>query len=268
MPAVRPCTPAYSVESWLVVLEAGDAQAAWDLFSERYRSLILATIRRLVREHDDAMDVFSSVCEAFAANEFRRLKHYAEYPVRRASAGPWVVAVVRNLTIDWIRARDGRRRGSIPDGLSPAQREIYTVVCIEGRSCVEAYEVLRPRMTSSQTFPEFLRDVNAVRRIAPCPGETRARRRIAALAADEVTPTGTDPAESADTVRRIAAALASQPDDVRLALELFVVDRLPAEAVARTVGWPNAKAVYNRVYRALAALRTRLEADGIGPGDL
>jgi DNA-directed RNA polymerase specialized sigma24 family protein len=55
---------------------------------------------------------------------------------------------------------------------------------------------------------------------------------------------------------------------VRLAVELFVVERMSAADVARTVGWPNSKAVYNRVYRALATLKARLESEGIGPGDL
>jgi DNA-directed RNA polymerase specialized sigma24 family protein len=74
--------------------------------------------------------------------------------------------------------------------------------------------------------------------------------------------------ETAESTHRLAEALASQPADVRLAVELFVVEGMSAAEVARTVGWPNAKAVYNRVYRALVALRSRLEAEGVGPGDL
>jgi DNA-directed RNA polymerase specialized sigma24 family protein len=77
-----------------------------------------------------------------------------------------------------------------------------------------------------------------------------------------------DPAESAESARRLAAALASQPADVRLAVNLFVVEEMSASDVARLVGWPNAKAVYNRVSRALSHLRTQLEREGIGPDDL
>jgi DNA-directed RNA polymerase specialized sigma24 family protein len=69
-------------------------------------------------------------------------------------------------------------------------------------------------------------------------------------------------------VRRLATALASQPADVQLAINLFVVEGMSAADVARLVGWPNAKAVYNRVTRALAHLRTQLGREGIGPGDL
>jgi DNA-directed RNA polymerase specialized sigma24 family protein len=81
-------------------------------------------------------------------------------------------------------------------------------------------------------------------------------------------PAELDPAETAESVRRLAAALASQPADVQLAINLFVVEGMSAADVARLVGWPNAKAVYNRVSRALANLRIHLEGEGIGRGDL
>ncbi len=66
----------------------------------------------------------------------------------------------------------------------------------------------------------------------------------------------------------MAALLGTQPADVRLAVELFVVDGMGAADVARLVGWPDAKTVYNRVSRALKSLRSRLEQEGIGPGDI
>jgi DNA-directed RNA polymerase specialized sigma24 family protein len=47
-----------------------------------------------------------------------------------------------------------------------------------------------------------------------------------------------------------------------------VLDELPAEAVAKVIGLPNAKAVYNRVYRALAVLREQLEQAGIRREDV
>ena len=38
---------------------------------------------------------------------------------------------------------------------------------------------------------------------------------------------------------------------------------MPAEQVARALGYPSVKTIYNHVYRALAAIRTRLERAGI-----
>jgi DNA-directed RNA polymerase specialized sigma24 family protein len=54
----------------------------------------------------------------------------------------------------------------------------------------------------------------------------------------------------------------------RLVLDLYVQNELPAENVATIVGLPNAKAVYNRVYRALADLRQHLEKVGFTREDL
>ena len=58
-------------------------------------------------------------------------------------------------------------------------------------------------------------------------------------------------------------ALSCLTPEERVAVELYVVEEMPADAVAKVVGWPNAKAVYNHVYRALAAMRTRLERAGL-----
>ena len=109
------------MEPWLTEIAAGRYQAAWDLVAERYNRLILATIRRLVRDHDDVMDVFSAVCQALSENDLARLRRFVDEPTR-ARFSTWLVAVVRNLTIDWLRKRDGRRRDDVPEALSGLQR--------------------------------------------------------------------------------------------------------------------------------------------------
>ena len=256
------------MEAWQSKLDGGDSQAAWDLFHGRYRRLMLAVIRRLIPDHDDVMDVFSTVCQALSANDFARLRRYSERAPRAASLSSWLVTVVHNLTVDWLRARDGRRRVTVPAGLSPLRQEIYTLICIEGHSHAEAYELIRARTGSAIPFHDFLREVRETHRAAPCPDRGLLRRPLRELPPGEAAAPALDPAESAESVRRLAAALASQPADVRLAVELFVIEGMSAAEVARTVGWPGAKTVYNRVYRALAALRETLEREGIGRGDL
>jgi len=66
----------------------------------------------------------------------------------------------------------------------------------------------------------------------------------------------------------LARALEALPADERLAVQLYVVDEMPAEEVARVLGYPNAKTVYNRVYRALGAIRGHLAQAGIRGPDL
>ena len=256
------------MEPWLTKLSEGDTEAAWNLFDARYRRLILATIRRLVPDRDDLMDVYGTVCQALCAGDFARLRSYSLKSDRPATVATWLVAVVRNLTVDWLRRRDGRRRLSVPSVLSPLQHQIYEAICLGGASHVEAYELIRARTGLSMPFHEFLRSVRETHRLAPCPQHAPLRPTSPEASPADVAVPAADLAESSEAVRRLAAALATQPPDVRVAVQLFVVERLSAVEVARAVGWPDAKAVYNRVYRALAAIRVGLERDGIGPGDL
>jgi DNA-directed RNA polymerase specialized sigma24 family protein len=62
-----------------------------------------------------------------------------------------------------------------------------------------------------------------------------------------------------EDAERLQHALSALSPEDRVAVQLYVVEEMPAADVARVVGLPNAKAVYNRVYRALAFLRARLE---------
>ena len=88
------------------------------------------------------------------------------------------------------------------------------------------------------------------------------------LPPQEIEPALVDALGEAEHGPRLAEALESLPPDDRLAIQLFVVDELPAADVARIAGFPSAKTVYNRVYRALAELRLRLERAGVSGVDL
>jgi RNA polymerase sigma factor (sigma-70 family) len=260
-----------AVESWHAALRHGDLDAAWDLFLDRYRRLVFATIRHFTRDEDEILDVFACVCEALRAADMARLRRYREDLTDGASFSTWLVAVVRNQAIDWLRRRDGRRRPSVPATLSPLQQQIYQHVFLDGRSHVEAYELVRMRPGCELPFGAFLKEVSATyraagrsRRAVPMreqPAPSRSSWAEEELRADDL-------ASAAEARERIADALNSLEPEERLAVQLFVVDDEPAAEVARTVGWPNAKTVYNRVYRCLASIRLALERQGIRSGDL
>jgi RNA polymerase sigma factor (sigma-70 family) len=254
------------MDPWRAKLEESDAVAAWDLFIEQYRRLILATIRQLAREHDDVLDVFACVCEALHANDLARLRHFTESQGQRASFSTWLVTVVRNQAIDWLRHRDGRPRPSVPPTLSPVQRQILEHLG-DGRSHVEAYELIRTRDGSPMSFGAFLRELRETYLALGASHRVVTRRRAVAVSLSDVAGPA-DPPPAAEASERIARALESLTPNEQLAVQLFVVDEMSAAEVARTVGWPNAKRVYNGVYRALVTLREALERQGIRRGDL
>jgi DNA-directed RNA polymerase specialized sigma24 family protein len=77
-----------------------------------------------------------------------------------------------------------------------------------------------------------------------------------------------DEMSQVERVTRLNEALESLPAEDRLVVQLFVMEDLAASDVARIVGLPNGKAVYNRVYRILADLREHFERIGMTKVDL
>ncbi|MBI3982319.1 MAG: RNA polymerase sigma factor [Gemmatimonadetes bacterium] len=254
---------------WLAELRLGRSEAAWDLFLDRYRRLIFAAIRHYAQDHDDVMDVFARVCEALREDDMRRLRSYIDQPKHRARFSTWLVTVVRHLTIDWFRHRDGRRRlSAVAAGLPPLRRRIFEQVFLNRRSHVEAYELLRTAEGGSElSFRQFLSELRATYRAVTGGHRGRILRDLAGPPPPEVE-AAADPPTTADTSRLLAAAMERLAPEDRVAVQLYVIEDLPAQDIARILGLPSAKAVYNRVYRALAALRAELEKAGIKRGDL
>lgn len=256
------------MERWQNRLGSGDSESAWEDFVARHGRLIRASIRRLLNDEQELDDAYATVCAALIADDFARLRRYAGDSRSGASVSTWLVVVVRNIVIDGIRRRDGRQRRTIPPGLSELHRKIYEALCLDGSSPAEAFERLRLSGAAELSFAAFLRDARALRRSHPCPDALPVRRPLALSDGNDVAVGVGDPAEVADLARRLHDVLAIHPVDVRLAVQLFVIEELTAAEVARVVGWPNAKAVYNRVSRALDAMRAALQREGVGRDDL
>lgn len=256
------------MDDWMVELRRGNSDAAWDSLLDRYRRLIFAAIRHYAQDYDDVMDVFARVCEALREDDLRRLRTYISQTDHRASFSTWLVTVVRNLTIDWFRVRDGRHRVSVvAERLPPIQRAIFEHVFLGRRSHLEAYELVRASAAPTLSFRQFLSELRETYGTV-----TRGRR--GCLLAELGAPAPNDPEPEApihdgdgiEQAELLEGALRALSPQDRVALQMYVVDQLPAADVARVVGLPNAKAVYNRVYRALAILRERLEGVGVRGG--
>lgn len=249
-------------------LMEGRPEPAWDAFLARYRRLIFAAIRHYARDYDDVMDVFARVCEALREDDLRRLRSYVDEPEHRARFSTWLVTVVRHITVDWFRERDGRRRlSALADKLPALRRRIFELVFRDHKSHIEAYELIRSGEASSLSFREFQSELRATYRAVTDGRHGQLLRELGVAPTVEVEQ---DPPEADPPVSRaeLENALACLSAEDRTAIELYVVEEMPAEAVARVLGLANAKTVYNRVYRALAVVRERLEQAGFRREDL
>src|SRR5437867_6277457 len=233
------------VESWIAPLNAGDAERAWDLFVERYRGLIFGAIRHYTGELDDVMDVFARVCEVLREKDFARLRRCAARWEPGRPLSTFLYTVVHNITIDWFRHRDGRARlSTVAAALPPLQQRIFEYVFVDGRSHVEAYELLRSRDAPNLAFGEFLGELSGTYRAV------RARRQGHLAAELGVPPPAVpdapaDPAVAAEQRVLLGRAMEALSPEDRLAVQLFIVDEMPADQVARALGFANAKVVYN-----------------------
>jgi len=265
---IRPPPPeGPALDAWVVELQRGKSDAAWDLFLDRYRRLIFAAIRHYAQDYDDVMDVFARVCESLREANLKRLRNYIEQPASSHSArfSTWLVTVIRNLTIDWFRHRDGRRRlTTVAAELPPLRRRIFEHVFLHKRSHVETYELMRSGDCVDLSFGQFLAEVSATYRAVADGRRGRILRELGGPA-PPVEDGEDDRASATERRDELEHALSCLSPEERVAVELYVVEEMPADAVAKVVGWQNAKAVYNHVYRALAAMRARLSTlDGPG----
>lgn len=246
------------------MLSTGDVQAAWDRFIETYRPLVLATIRHVISDHEAVMEAFAHVCASLAADDLARLRAFERRQVHTAKFSSWLVVVVRNQTIDWVRKQQGRRRVRMPNGLNDVEREIFQLVFVHDDSHREAYERMHSGSHPDLSFSQFLK---ALRRVYHVRG-ARATNPLsyegsAGGSLIDDAPLIDQILEADELKASITEALGLlQPED-RLAVQLFVIDEMRAAEVARLLGWPNAKSVYNRVYRVLGVLRERLGSAGI-----
>lgn len=254
------------MEDWVGELQGGRPDAAWDRFLTRYRRLIFAAIRHYARDPDDVMDIFARVCEALREDGLRRLRSYFDETRHRAKFSTWLVGVVRHLAIDWFRHRDGRRRLTAATlALPPLERRIFELVFLDRHGHVEAYEMIRSGEVPTLGFREYLAALRATYRSA---GSGRYSGLVREVPPPPEEPDPPDEEEAGRRREHLESVLATLPPEDRAALRLYVVEGMAADAVARVLGLPNSKAVYNRVYRILAALRSRLEQAGLGRDDL
>jgi len=253
---------------WSDALAGGGSEVAWDLFLDRYRRLIFAAIRHYAQDYDDVMDVFARVCQALHEDDMRRIRSYLDQPEHRARFSTWLVAVVRNLTVDWFRTRDGRRRlPAAAQGLSPLQRRIFEHVFVDHLSHIEAYERIRAGDAPALTFRQYLAELRATYAAATHGRRGQVLRELGGVPLPETDP-DVPPDDAAERREPLERALDALSEEDRVAVQLYVIEELPAREVARVLGLPTAKAAYNRVYRALAVVREQLRRAGLGEGDL
>lgn len=256
------------VESVLSSLSSLERESAWCAFLERYSGLIYHVVRSFDRDPDNSGNCFLFVCEKLSANEFRRLRKFDQSG--RASFSTWLLAVVRNLCLDWLRKEHGRHRifGSVARR-STMEQLLFDCVFRRGFSAEEAREELG-RRGFEMTFSAVEERICDLRRCL-------SSRQLWLLSSgktvldsidSENEGTYVEPADPApdpealvalrETHQHVSTAVSSLSESDRLLIRLRYHQGLTLEQVATLVGLKDAQTADRRLRDIIEALRRAL----------
>lgn len=266
-------------DAGLQALLARDPAQGWRVFVEQFTPVLLAIIGQAgLRSRDEAMDVYVLTCGKLAENGCARLR---KHDPAKGSLRSWLATAVRNVLVDWMRSRKGRRRlFKSVEALPALDRRVFELYYWRQHAAVEIAEMIRDAEGRPVGLPAVL---DALERVEEALTERQRGELLAFLArtqqpvsleAEDGQPTfdladlSTDPeralrlqqAESA-----LTTALAQLPPEDALIVSLRYRDGLSHAQVQRALHLPQLSR--QRVQAILATLRARIEERGVAPGD-
>lgn len=257
------------VKAILDGLHSKDAQSSWQSFLVIYSDAIYAVVTMFARDSDLAGDCFLFVCEKMADKEYRRLRAFR--PNGKARFSTWLRAVVRNLCLDWHRARFGRRQvfRSVA-ALGAFEQQIFTLVFQRGLTAEDAwYEFSRssPGVSYAEFEVKFekLRGILTSRQLwllsTANVTQESLDRDAEGLRAKEPPDPAPDPEAVAvlhQTHSSVSRALEELDASSRLLIRLRFSGGLGLQEIAKLVGLKDAQTADRHIRAALDLVRKKL----------
>lgn len=225
-----------------------DPSRGWRAFVDRYTPVLLSLIERAgIRDYDEAMELYLTTCERLSAeNCARLLRHDPE----KGPLAAWLGAVVRNVVVDWVRSRAGRRRlFHAIEALPEREQRVFELYYWSDRTPSEICELLSTEEGRAVTLTDVFEAMNvidgaltdrhrrdllamAVRARTPASLEAELERGV------EVPASAADPESalrSAQTRAALNAALASLPPEDAAIVRLKYVQGLSHRDIQRAL---------------------------------
>lgn len=236
-----------------------------------HRPLVDKIVKALTARHRmtpaDVEDFTATVHLRLIEDDYAVLRAYAG----RSDWSTYLFAVIRRTLQDWHRTRWGRWRPSrTATRLGPAAVLIERLVALDGHRVSEAIDMMRGQYGIESPVEEL--ETLAAQLPMPPPRTFVSDDALAQVPSPAHGPeAAARTAQVSQTAMRVAqmlqAALARLPSQDRLILQLRFEQDLSMAAIGRVVG-VDGKALYRRVDRLLAALRTDLLEGGVAAADV
>ncbi len=195
-----------------------DPDRGWRAFVDQYTPAMLALIERAgIRDKDEAMELYVLTCERLADDDCARIRRFDP---SKGSIAAWLSVMVRNVMVDWVRSRAGRRRlfKSI-QALPRLEQRVFELFYWENAMPGEMVDRLAGEEFGSPSLPAVLESLERVQQALTerQRGELLAMssRGAAPVSLDAPTDDGSqvlDPADPAADVARQAEV--EQTDDL------------------------------------------------------
>ncbi len=101
-------------------------EEAWDVFVQKFHSLLMHVARSIDDRYDAKMDRYAYMLEQLQADNYQRLRRYG--PQSRAQFSTWLVIVARRLCVDFHRGTHGRQRPTKGEDRSEIRRRLVDLV--------------------------------------------------------------------------------------------------------------------------------------------
>jgi DNA-directed RNA polymerase specialized sigma24 family protein len=260
-------------------LVAQDADRGWRAFIDQYTPTLLALIERAgVTDRDEAMELYVLACERLSADDCARLRRHDP---GKGALGAWLSVLIRNVVVDWVRSRAGRRRlfKSVKE-LPALEQRVFELFYWQNLTAAEMVGMLGPGF-GSPSLDTVLQALDRVQAVLT----ERQRIELLAMAARSSRPVSLDapldeedkpldpPDQSVDPERGLIArqtgqlledAIQALPPEDAVIVRLKCVEGLSIKQIKQALHLDEL--TDGRVAGILATLRTRLRRDSATTG--
>lgn len=258
----------------LIRLFREDPEAGYGALLDRYTPALLRMIRKFLRDPDEVMEVYTSICERFRAHDYRALRNFRV----NHDILPWLSVVAANACRDRLRKR---RAMSVPksvmDKLDDFEELVFKYYYWKRVPHEDIAEIINTNDATPCTPLDVMRAIGKINELLTVNkrwhllvalNANRPSLSIEELRDVGVYPAVTEPSHNVDEALRnreriddLNEALEELESEDRLLILLRYEHGLTAPQIAGIMQYDNHKYVYTRLRTLVSRLRRSLAED-------
>ena len=252
----------YGTEKLLAALfdNSERSETAWEEFLRRYSRLILKVCWKYEKDYDKVMQRYVYACERLIDNDFHLLKKYnTDFMDRTPKFSNWLIAVVRNICVDYYRKLNGRKRyPAAVAQLSDEDKMFFKLYYWKGLSLTEIGETMNlSSLSSGENAGEKLERINSHLLRTP-----KRENDVEFVAFDDEIYYTAGDNETDNYDDKINEWISKLSPVEKIAVRLRFWDGLTAREISEVLQIKPYNKVYSILNTALRILRSKSENDG------